>query len=39
MLVQVNADSNIEGSSERSQWIEAQVTSAPDRFGDQIRRV
>lgn len=39
MLVQVNTDSNIEGGSERNQWIEAQVTSALDRFGDQITRV
>ncbi len=39
MLVQVNTDSNIEGSSEQNQWIEAQVTSALDRFGDQITRV
>lgn len=39
MLVQVNTDSNIEGSSEQNQWIEAQVTSALERFGDQITRV
>ncbi len=39
MLVQVNTDSNIEGSSDQNQWIEAQVTGALDRFGDQITRV
>lgn len=39
MIVQVNTDHNIEGSSERTQRIEAVVSSGLERFDDQITRV
>lgn len=39
MIVQVNTDRNIEGSSERTQRIEADLTSGLQRFGDKITRV
>lgn len=39
MIVQVNTDSNIEGSSELSQRIETEVRSGLDRFVDKLTRV
>ncbi len=39
MIVQVNTDSNIEGSAEQTQRIEDVVRSGLERFGEQITRV
>ncbi len=39
MIVQINTDSNIEGSSELTERLEASVRSGLERFGDKITRV
>lgn len=39
MIVQINTDRNIEGSSELSERLEADVRSGLRRFGDKITRV
>jgi hypothetical protein len=39
MIVQVNTDRNIEGSSERTQRIEATLRGDLERFGDRITRI
>lgn len=39
MFIQVNTDSNIEGTSEMKQQIKTLVGNSLDRFSDQITRV
>lgn len=39
MIIQVNTDSNIEGSRELAQQIKTVVGNSLERFGDQITRV
>ncbi len=39
MIIQINTDSSIEGNSELTQKIEADVADSLERFGEQITRV
>lgn len=39
MQVQVNTDNHIAGTEQLAHWVEAEVTSALERFSDHITRV
>lgn len=39
MQIQFNTDNNISGREQLGSWVEASVSDALDRFGDQITRV